>query len=70
MCSAHRGQKRASDLLKLQLEMVVTYHVVLGIEPRDSGKAASALSCQAISLAPLYLCGDIERKSNEHYCAG
>jgi hypothetical protein len=29
------GQKRVSDLLELELEMVVSHHWVLGIKPRS-----------------------------------
>jgi hypothetical protein len=48
MCMPGAGgvQKRMSDSLELKLQMSVSYHVmwVLRIEPRSSGKAASALN--------------------------
>lgn len=48
----HRSQKRASDLVELDLWMVVIYRVGAG---RSSVKATSALKCCAISLY-LYGC--------------
>lgn len=48
----HRSQKRASDLVELDLWMVVIHRVGAG---RSSVKAASALKCWAISLY-LYGC--------------
>jgi hypothetical protein len=48
-----QDQKRESDVLELDLQMVVSW--VLGIVPRLSGRAASALNCQAISPAPRFL---------------
>jgi hypothetical protein len=42
---SHRGQKRAPDPLKLKLQMVVSGHVILGIEPGSSERAANALRC-------------------------
>lgn len=37
-CSAHRGQRRESDSLNLELQMVVTNHIrVLEIEHRSFG---------------------------------
>lgn len=40
VCGARRGQKRASDLLELQLQMVVNCHVGTG----TSARAASTLN--------------------------
>ena len=40
---ALQGQKRA--LGPLELQVVVSCHVVLGTEPGSSGRAASALTC-------------------------
>lgn len=48
----HRSQKRASDLVELDLWMVVIHRVGAG---RSSVKATSALKCCAISLY-LYGC--------------
>ena len=42
--NALRDQKRASDLLELQLKTVVRHHVVLGIEPGSSARAARAIN--------------------------
>ena len=42
--SALREQKRASDLLELHLKTVVRHHVVLGIEPGSSARAARAIN--------------------------
>lgn len=41
-CSAHEGEKRASDPLKLELQMVVSHLVGVGIEPKSSGSTANA----------------------------
>jgi hypothetical protein len=42
-CSTHGGQKRVSDSsLELELQMAVSCHVGVGIEPRSSGRAGSA----------------------------
>lgn len=46
--SAHRGQKRASDLL----ELIVSCLWMLGIESGSSERAASALNCCTISPEP------------------
>lgn len=43
VCSAHDGQKRVSDPLRLELQKVVSHPVRLGIEPRSTGREASAL---------------------------
>ena len=42
MCfpGAHGGQKKASDPLKLDLQMVVSHCVSAGIEPGSFGRAA------------------------------
>ena len=45
---ARRTQKRALDTLELESQMVVS-HSVVGLEPRSSKTAVSALSCGAIS---------------------
>lgn len=42
--STHKGQKRASDPLGLELQMLVSYRVLLGLRPRSSAKPASALN--------------------------
>lgn len=43
-CSAHRGQKRASDALGLELQMVGPYVWGLGFEPGASTRVASAVN--------------------------
>lgn len=44
-CSAHRSQRRESDSLNLELQMVVTHHIwVLEIEHQSFGNIISALS--------------------------
>jgi len=43
MHGTQRSQRRVSDLLGLELQTVVNHHMVLRIEPKSSGKAASAL---------------------------
>lgn len=50
MPGAHSGQKRASDALGLELQMVVTHHAILGIKSR----VKSALNLRAISLWLVY----------------
>lgn len=45
MRSAFSSQKRASDLLKRELQMVLSYHVVLGTEFGFSARAACDLNC-------------------------
>ena len=54
---AQRGQKRASDPLELELQVVVSYQV-LEIKPRSSVRAASALTTHHRSILshPLCLC--------------
>ena len=42
MC-AQESQKRTSDLLKLELQTVVSYHMGAGIQPRSSARASSDL---------------------------
>lgn len=44
--------RKESDPLKLKLLLVLSYQVVLGHEPRSSGKVASVLNIWAISIAP------------------
>ena len=43
--AAQRGQKRASDSLKLELQMVVSHHMGAGNQILVSQRAASALHC-------------------------
>jgi hypothetical protein len=43
-CSAHEGKRRALDLLKLELQMVVSHLVGAGIELRTSGIRANVLN--------------------------
>lgn len=45
MPDIYSGQRRALDPLKLELEVVISHHMVLGIKPKTSEKAASALNC-------------------------
>jgi hypothetical protein len=42
---AHGSQRRVSDPLELELQFVVSCHVVLGIKPRSSEKVVSSLNC-------------------------
>lgn len=51
LCGAHWGLKRMAGHLELELEMVVSLHMVLGIEPQASGRAARAFKHRAISPA-------------------
>ena len=51
VCSAYRGQKRASDPLELKLESKWAATEMLGTEPRSSGRRASALNCWATTPA-------------------
>ena len=45
MYMVHVYQKRPSDLLELELQVIVSYPVlVLGAEPASSGRAANALN--------------------------
>ena len=44
-CSAHRGQKRTTDLFEFKQQMV------LGIKPGSSGRATSSFNHRAISLS-------------------
>jgi hypothetical protein len=54
-CSAHGGQKRASDPPELELQVVVSRPLwVLGIELRSSARAAIVPTPEAVSSA-LYL---------------
>lgn len=50
MCTVPMEARRESDPLELELQAVVYHKWVLGIEPRSSGKAASAL--RALSHLP------------------
>ncbi|CAO2613295.1 hypothetical protein LEMLEM_LOCUS16011 [Lemmus lemmus] len=43
-CSARRGQKRASDPLKLDLQILLKIMWMLRIQPGSSGRASSALN--------------------------
>jgi hypothetical protein len=36
---AHRGQKRALDILQLELQMIVSHHVGVGNHTQDFGKS-------------------------------
>jgi len=50
LCGAHKGQKRASDLLELELQVVVGCLMwVLGTELRSFARAANTLNCRAVS---------------------
>ena len=56
MCvlAAHRDQKRVSDSLELELQMVVSHLTwVLEIESQDSGREASALNHEPSLQFPL-----------------
>lgn len=44
----HRGQKKASHPVELELHVVVSYHLVLGIEPRSSAGVAGFGNCLSI----------------------
>lgn len=59
MCSSYGGQKRVTDVLELELQM-------LGIKPRPLGRAARALSCGALSPALGFQCkgSDVWYSSN------
>lgn len=48
--SAHGGQKKESDPLKLELWAGLYYKWVLGVEPRSSGRVSCAL--KALSHLP------------------
>lgn len=50
MPDTYRGQKRALDPLKLALNMVVSYNVVLGIKPLE--KSNQCCNHRAMSSAP------------------
>lgn len=39
------ARKRASDALKLEMQMVMSHHKVLGTEPRSTTRATSTLNC-------------------------
>ena len=54
MCLYMPGQKKVSDLLELELQMVVSHHV--GARNWTSGRTVSALSGWAISPTPCLLC--------------
>lgn len=44
-CGAHGIENRASDPLKLEVQMTVSHSVSLGIKSRYSERASSALQC-------------------------
>lgn len=44
VCSGHRGQKKALNSLDLELQMVVSGYVVLGIEAGTSRRAPRTLN--------------------------
>lgn len=46
---AYRSQKRAGALQDLELEMVVSHHLVLGTKPRAPTRAVSALENKTVS---------------------
>lgn len=50
--SAHGGQKRILDLLRQELQTVVSHHMGAGSCPRTSGRTTSALNCGAMSPVP------------------
>lgn len=50
--NAHRGQKKVSETLELKLYIAATFYVSAGVEPRFSGRAASAPSHCPIPLDP------------------
>lgn len=39
------NKKRGLDLLKMEIWIVVSHQVVLGIEPRSSGRLTSVFNC-------------------------
>lgn len=47
--SDHKGLKRASNSLEMKLQIVISYEFVLGIVPKYSGEAVSALGGWALS---------------------
>lgn len=51
MPCAHRDQQMALDPRKLELQTILSCHMVLGIKSETSRKAASVLNCCAVSLA-------------------
>lgn len=53
--SAQRGQKRALLPLELEVQVVLSRCMLLGIESGFTGRAASALNCYSISSAPLHV---------------
>lgn len=52
MLGTHGSQKRALDLLELELQMDVATMLVLGITAVSSAVTIGALNCGDISLAP------------------
>lgn len=54
MCVPGSGgdQKRVLMSLELELQMIVSHHVCVGMEPWSSGRSASALDYWVIALAP------------------
>ena len=55
LLGVYGGQKRLSDLLKLELQTVVSHCVFLETERRYSATAANTLLLLSISLVPLIL---------------
>lgn len=45
MHSAYKGQKKALDILQLELQMVVIQDLVVGNSTMSCGKAGSVLNC-------------------------
>jgi hypothetical protein len=53
VCSAHRGHKKTSDPLELQV--ILSHHVGAGNQTWELWRAVSALNCWSISLFPYYI---------------
>ena len=49
MPDVSRGQKKVLNALELGSPVVISFHLVLETEPQSSERAASVLSCGAIS---------------------
>lgn len=56
MCTVPREARRGHQTLKLESQMVVSNHMVLGIEPGSSGRAINVLNPWPISLALVSFC--------------
>lgn len=55
-----RDQKMTSDLLHLELQMIVRITWALGMEPKSPAREISALNCGAISPVPNWGYGEVE----------